>query len=893
MSYIDAYTINDEVIVWERSSEGARTIKKYPAPYYFFYETDESDSTDISMYNKPLKRVTATNRREFAKLKDKYISMGCKLYESDIRPEMKILSDYYYKVPEPKLHITLFDIEVDYDPLRGFSSTENPYAPINAVSIHHHWLKKSIVYAVPPKGWDPTSYNTELDKLSEVVFCENERELLICLMNEFRESDIISGWNSALFDLPYITKRLELLGEKYVNKLCFTGAQPPRYREFMGKFGTMCVTVELSGRQHLDYMELFKKYEVSDRPSYKLESIAEEILPDLPKLHYDGTLAELYHNDFNHFIRYNIRDTEILAGFENVLEYISLANVMAHSSTCKINQVLGTIKLAEQSIINFCHYERGNLKVPDWEEKEDSSIEGAYVLLPQIGMHYWVSDVDVSSLYPSTIRTINISPETIIGQFVNFHIAWQEIFKSSERDLTLKYENGQLATKSATEWREYLLDNLYSISAYGTVFDLKQAGIIPSILTSWYAQRKEFQHLHEQYTNLAETTDDPLLKQEYKDKALYYDKQQYVRKIQLNSTYGAMSNIFFRFYDTRLSASTTYSGKQISLHQHRIIGKLLDGNYDFTPPVSEEELLALDGKFPSESILAGDTDSCYFLTHATCKDEAIEVAKLVANKANKSFPEFTKKAFLVTSDYCTFIKSDWEVISDVAIFVKKKKYIMHLVSMKGHDVDKIKIAGLDFKKTTLPKWVSARLLTLMKMILNDNPDWDQFDNQVVAFKREIKANIHAKLSDTDRYTVLDIGLPMGVKKVEHYTRELQLSDKVRVPGHVRASIMWNEMLSQYNDLESIKIVSGTKIKVYKLTRPFGKFKSIAVPTDMTTLPEWFVNDFVDIIDVDAQIEHLIDNTLNNTLKAMGRKAGTELSLLFNESFNVTTRRGRK
>jgi DNA polymerase elongation subunit (family B) len=415
-----------------------------------------------------------------------------KMYESDIPAEVKILSQYYHNAEIPKLNISFLDIEVDYNTEIGFSSISNPYAPINAIAIHHQWCNRSVVYAVPPPGWDPTKFNKSLLELSEIVFCETEKELLLHILDEFEDSDVLSGWNSDFFDMPYIAKRIEMkLGKSYLRKLSFDGAEMPKYRD-VEVFGNMQTLLEISGRVSLDYMQLFKKYEMSQRASYKLEAIADEFLPHLPKLEYEGSLADLYVNNFNHFLRYNIRDTEILRGFEDTLGYVALANVMCHTSTAQFKHVFGTLQLTDLAIINYCHYEL-DVKVPDWWEKPDGSIQGAYVLYPQIGMHEWIGSIDINSLYPSAIRSINISPETIIGQFSNNINDWEKLATGTIDLVTLEYDDGSSEEHTALEWRTILIQRTWSVSGYGTVFNQSKQGVVPNILTTWYAQRKQYQ----------------------------------------------------------------------------------------------------------------------------------------------------------------------------------------------------------------------------------------------------------------------------------------------------------------------------------------------------------------------------------------------------------------
>jgi len=222
-------------------------------------------------------------------------------------------------------------------------------------------------------------------------------------------------------------------------------------------------------------------------------AIEQEVGLNLPKLEYEGTLASLYERNFPFFLRYNIRDCEILHGFEKKLGYVELSNQMYHLSTGLFTHVQGTLKLAEQAIINHCHHVLKRVVNDSKSPEEDRQIEGALVLEPKVGMHEWFGSIDINSLYPSSIRSINISPETIVGQFKEKTKACEEIANKSSTPLTLVYENNTTETRSACEWREYFLTKKWAVSGYGTVFDQSKKGIIPTILEQWYDKRKEYQ----------------------------------------------------------------------------------------------------------------------------------------------------------------------------------------------------------------------------------------------------------------------------------------------------------------------------------------------------------------------------------------------------------------
>lgn len=847
MPYISAIRDRDEVRVWERR-DGKREVVTFPAPYYFFTPHDQGEYNSI--FGQKLMRHDFDTYQEMSRARQDCNSDNITMFESDIPPELKILSEHYYNKPAPTLNITLLDIEVDYTRELGFSSVSNPYAIINSIAMYHTWEKRMIVYAIPPFNTpDPDEFIKEMNEIEplpkdvevEVHFCSDERELLMYVLAEIEDSDMLCGWNSDFFDVPYLGKRiLNELGPRYFKQLSFPLAGDPKWRT-VERFNVEQEVLDIQGRLTTDYLDLFRKYEVAERPSYKLESIADEVLPDLPKLDYEGSLADLYRKNFAYFVRYNLRDTEILKGFEDTLGYIALANEMFHISSGLCKHVTGTLKLAELAINSYCIHELG-VRVPDNEIDEDShGIQGAYVLEPKVGMHKWIGSMDINSLYPSSIRSINISPETLIGQFRECDRAVEEIRKESLVTLALMVDGRpDSIEKTAEEWREVLKANKWAISGYGTVFSQEKQGVIPAILETWYATRKDYQ-------KMMRDAEDPAVRS-------YYDRLQYVYKIKLNSLYGALNNRFFRYYDLRMGESTTGTGRMILKHMCSMAGKLLDDDYNIKAP----------------SVIYGDTDSVYFKTHGENRGQAILVADSVAKQTNDTFDDYMREMFLCTPGFDNIIRAGREVVADRGIFVDKKRYVLHVIDNEGEEVDKLKVMGLDTKKTTLPKEVSAELNRFVERLLKGE-EWDVIARDIVEYKELLRTT----------KDIMSIGLPKGVKKVEEYTDQYKIyGDGVRLPGHVAASILYNQCLKEYNDRDSLPIVSGMKIKVFYLTQKTGRFKSIALPTDASIVPEWFTDHFS--VNRDMHIERLVDNPLNNIIKAIGKETPSKQSLLVDE-----------
>ncbi len=526
MSYISTRVHNNEVLVWERDPSGIRTVKTFAAPYYFY--VDDPNGTYQTIFGTRVSKKTFANSKDFWQAKQQYADKKIKLWESDIGPEFRVLSNYYYNHPAPTLHVSMYDIEVDYDPIRGFSSPKDPYAPINAIALYHEFKNEMIALAVRPEGteWTNDSLADACNKIlplpeneysTKFYVFDTEEDLLLMFLDEIEDTDLLIGWNAERFDHPYTAGRIRLvLGEYHFSRLSFLeGELPILQEEAVNKkrndgneenqnaFFETQMTFRASGRLYGDYMLLYKKYEASEKPSYKLSSVSDDVLvnddtnePLLPKLEYSGSLADLYIKDFAFFIRYNLRDTEILHGFEQKLGYAELANQLYHLSTGQFVHVLGTLKLAELAIINHCHH---NIKkvVPNVTRPDiDKSIEGALVLYPRVGLHEWIGSIDIGSLYPNSIRSINGSPEKIWGQFVEEAQACIEIGKKSTAELTVILEkNKEPISATAGEWNEYLRNNKLSISGYGTVFLQDTPGIIPSVLGDWFTQRKHYQKL--------------------------------------------------------------------------------------------------------------------------------------------------------------------------------------------------------------------------------------------------------------------------------------------------------------------------------------------------------------------------------------------------------------
>jgi DNA polymerase elongation subunit (family B) len=388
-----------------------------------------------------------------------------------------------------------------------------------------------------------------------------------------------------------------VLGKDYTRKFCLWDHMPKK--RTYENYGKDAVTFDLVGRVHLDYMQLYRKYTYHEMHSYSLDAIAEHELGDR-KVAYEGTLDQLYNNDFEQFITYNIQDTVLLRKLDDKLQFIDLANVLAHSNGVLLQNTMGAVAQTDQAIINEAH-SRG-LIVPDKARGgSEFAAAGAYVADPVRGLHEWIGSIDLNSLYPSILRSCNMSPECIVGQIrhtittpgIEAVLAtgkksdtvakyWEgkfacheyELVMNKDRNTTLyvDMEDGKSYEASGAEIYDLIFEQgqPWALTANGTIFTFERKGVIPGLLERWYAERKELQ------AKAREFKGDPDKKAEF----AFWDKRQLVKKINLNSLYGALLNPHSRFYDHRLGQSTTLTGRCIARHMAAETNRVIAGEYD-------------------------------------------------------------------------------------------------------------------------------------------------------------------------------------------------------------------------------------------------------------------------------------------------------------------------
>ena len=843
MSYVDARWDRDKDIIYviERDPKKGRIYQEYPAKYLFYYPDQRGKFKSI--FGDNLSKVTAKSYKEFTK--EQRIHSGHKLFESDINPVFRCLEENYLGKDAPKLNVAFWDIEVDFDPERGYASPDDAFMPITAIAVHLQWMDTLVCLAVPPKTLTMEQAEVQVKDFPNTILFDNEADMLDMFLNLIEDADILSGWNSEGFDMPYTVNRItKVLSKEDTRRLCLWD-QMPKKREYE-KYGKKAITYDLVGRVHLDSLELYRKYTYEERHTYRLDAIGEMEVGE-SKTVYEGTLDQLYNNDFRKFIEYNRQDTALLDKLDKKLKFIDLANTVAHENTVLLQTTMGAVAVTEQAIVNEAHH-RGMI-VPSRPKRDEDAVNqaaGAYVAYPKKGLHDYIGSMDINSLYPSVIRALNMGPETIVGQLRqdytqaeidakiakgnSFAAAWEGKFGANEfefvmnkdraNDIIVEWENGETSVMSGAEIYELIYESNkpWMLSANGTIFTHEFEGIIPGLLKRWYAERKEMQAKLKVAINAGNKIEEE-----------YWDKRQLVKKINLNSLYGAILNMGCRFFDNRIGQSTTLTGRGIARHMAAKINEVITGEYNHV----------------GKAIIYGDTDSAYFSAYTSLKkeidkgeipwtkDSVVQLYDTVAEEVNSTFPQFMAEAHHCPKSRGEVIKAGREIVAIKGLFITKKRYAVLYYDKEGKrsDVDgkpgKIKAMGLDLKRSDTPEFMQKFLEEILTKVLNNATEEDILE-RIGEFRTEFKSR-----------PGWEKGSPKRANNIAEYEAKEKKQGKANMPGHVRASINWNTLKRMNGDKYSQQIVDGMKVIVCKVKEnPLG-FTSVAYPVDELRLPKWF------------------------------------------------------
>ena len=661
-----------------------------------------------------------------------------------------------------KLLLITLDIEVESE--NGFPDAQKADEKLLCITVKNHSNKAIIVWGIGPYENDKVKY----------IECENELDLIKKFIHFWHKTqpDVITGWNSEFFDIPYVCNRIKkLFGENELKRLSPWGGVKDREVYQMGRHHQI---YDIQGIAALDYIDLYRKFTYSAQESYRLDHIAFVELGERKEGNPFETFREWYTKDYQSFIEYNINDVELVDKLEDKMGLIELCLTMAYDAKVNYTDVLGSVRYWDILIYNYLREK--NIVIPQKIKSEKvEKFEGAYVKDPQVGMHKWVMSFDLNSLYPHLIMQYNISPETLIP--------------SEKKDgLVDKILEGKVKN-----------DTQYCMTPNGAFFRKDKRGFLPEIMETMYNDRTKYKRLMLETKQKYEDTKDPRLLKYIS----LYNNVQMAKKISLNSAYGAIGNNWFRYFDLMVATAITTSG-QLSI---RWIEKALNIYLNKILETKNEDY-----------VIASDTDSVYItfdaLVNKVFKDgtETSRIIDFLDTIAKEKLEPFIDKSYQALAKtvnaYDQKMTMGREVIADKGVWIAKKRYILNVHDMEGvrYSEPRLKIMGIEAVKSSTPAPCRKKLKEALKIIMSGN------EKELNTFIQEFREKF-MKLPPED------IAYPRSCNGVKKYRGTDRLFEK-RAPIHVKGAILYNYLIEK-NKLTNKypSILEGDKIRFLHMKEP--------------------------------------------------------------------------
>ena len=507
------------------------------------------------------------------------------LYFNDLGIVQKFLVERYGTDDKPSTgHRELFfDIECE---IGGALTPEYiERAPMTITSIAW-WDKSKDHWAILilDKQNQLSHTKTGENKNKEIIPVATEQELLLKFIEAFRaiNPDILIGYNSDFFDIPYLYYRIcNVLGTEtasYLSPLHDNLDEPIKSKKYSKYFYGMDQSVKILGVESLDYMRLHRKYSWKDEPSWKLDAIGEKYT-GIGKIDYEGNLDQLFETDVHKFIQYNFRDVEILKLLDEKLQYIALTKNLSHKGKHNYEDVYYN-SITQDGAISAYLLSQG-IVPPNREPnpRKKKGYAGGYLFCPKAGLYKYMFDEDLTSLYPSIIMSLNIGKETLLARIIdaddrNNRLGLNDL-KEMDPNKEVLVENFVKNTQKMqpiSKVIETIEKFNLAVSANGCMFRTDKESTLSTILAKWFDERVEYKGK----MKAAYKADD-------KEAGEYYHLMQYTMKILLNSLYGATALPTFRYgmnYSI-LSEAITLSGHRIiqesALCANRHMNKVIKG----------------------------------------------------------------------------------------------------------------------------------------------------------------------------------------------------------------------------------------------------------------------------------------------------------------------------
>ena len=794
-----------------------------------------------SLYGDELEKVTS------------YDETSVDVFESDVAPEMRVLMDMYQESDEVSTghRVAIIDIETSTE--GGFPDIMAGDKAITAITVYDQARDMYHTMILDPEKKIP---NSDDNKVSIRSF-QCEENLLEYYLNKWEEiyPTIVTGWNTNYFDLPYLYNRIRaVLGKNAGYRLSPIGVA------YQNKFNKK---MTIAGIACLDYIDLYKKFIGVMKSSYSLSNVAKDEELKSQKIVYRGSLNDLYKNDIHRFTEYNLVDVKIVAELDKKYDFIYLARSVCHKGHIPYDWFQMSSRFIDGAILMYLH--RHNLIAPnkpiggreEYEEmakKNEDGFTGAFVKEPIAGLYDWIYSADITSLYPSTIMTLNISPETKLGKIEGWDF--------------YKYESGEMLSVTINS-REYSIEDFkklisnyeYSVSSNGVVYSQKGLGVVPTILDIWFSERVEYRELAAKYA-----------KEGDKEKESFYDRRQKRQKIFLNSVYGVLGLPIFRFYDRDNAEATTISGQTIIRAAEKLVNEM------YLKKFKEKGVEPTEFDF----VKYIDTDSLYVsslpLAQLTNVDPekmtqfTIDTVPEVAAKINSLYNYMIPRVFNVHKDK-NRIKIVPDVISKKSLWIAKKRYAM----LKVFDMEKMKpvkdkegkegkleVKGIDTVRSSFPAAFRKFAGTIIDQLLR-GIDREDLEEQVMKFEETI-----------DSHSILDLAKTSSAKFISK-TGDKNYNPLVRKPfefvsgspAQVRAALCYNDLLKVWGLEKQVeKISNGAKVKwVYLLPNNFF-IDQLAMKADDTDPDQ-----ILDFVEKNIDRRGMFDSELHSKLKEIWEVVG--------------------
>jgi len=770
--YTNVQMVGDHFLVrgYENGRHFATREKFYPTLFVpsnkeTKYKTLEGD------YVESIDPGTVRDCREFIKKYDGV--QNFKIYGND-RYIYQYISEMYpeeeVKFDTTKIKISTIDIEVKTE--NGFPDVESAAEEVLLITVQDYTTKQI-------RTWGQGPFNNKQENVIYKSF-RTEYELLNDFINwwmiETNTPEVVTGWNSELYDMPYLVRRIDrILGEKLMKRLSPWGLVTERETIVMGR---KQISYDVGGVTQLDYLNLYKKFTYKTQESYRLDYIASVELNQKKLDHSEfDTFKDFYTKGWQKFVEYNIIDVELVDRMEDKMKLIELAITMAYDAKVNYNDVFYQVRMWDAIIYNYL--KKRNIVIPPKERSDkDAKYAGAYVKEPIPGKYDWVVSFDLNSLYPHLIMQYNISPETLretrhpsvtVDKILNQELTF-DLYKDS------------------------------AVCANGAMYRKDVRGFLPELMEKIYKDRTIYKKKMLIAKQDYEKTPTKALEKEI----ARCNNIQMARKIQLNSAYGAIGNQYFRYYKLVNAEAITLSG-QVSI---RWIENKMNG---FLNKILQTEEV--------DYVIASDTDSIYlnmgplvdkFLSHKS--GDKTKVVQLLDKICEDKLEPFIEQSYTELANYVSAYEQKMimkrENISERGIWTAKKRYILNVWNSEGvqYSEPKLKMMGIEAVKSSTPAPCRTMIKDGLKLMMSGT------EEEVINFIDKCRKEFNALPPE-------QIAFPRSVSDVVKYRSYSDIYSK-GTPIHCRGALLFNHYIKEKKlDNKYSLINNGEKIKFIYLKKP--------------------------------------------------------------------------